>query len=693
MMKDAFGSNWLERWITPLPDDNRSALRFWQERVIYTFLAIGVTFGMVVLVPSVLLSLKEGLIALAVIDIAVYVWCLIVFFRRSWSYVVRVTSIIGVSYVLGLELLWVTGPFGGGPSWLYFFPVVTGLLLNIRYAVIALIINALTLLVFGWLIVTGYYVWPFAETHPMETWAVIGLNFLLLNAITTIAVAIVVRGLQSSLEEKKNVLDLLKNGNVELTAANVRLREEIVARRNAQESLQKSEAALKESEIRFQELVNMLPLAYLLIDSQLAIRFVNRKAIESFGFSEDHLNSQIGSQVLEMLVPGDRQKVMETIVQALSGNDAGWLPYTALTYQEREFPVEISVTPVFKGKEVVAVQGLMVDVSDRLEKERFKREKEIAERTNRAISDWVGFIAHEIRTPISAPLSYSRMGLKKLAPQRIVNLFSQTEQKLQQSGRWVDPIAESVAGELERLETTIMLEAEGLTRFFQRILTASERLQHLVNELLDLSKLESGQMTFEMHKIDLRAVIQEAVLELEGLLIEKQLHVEVSEDDTDPKIEGDCFRIGQIIRNLLSNAIKFTPEGGTVTITLAADEIRRGRRSYDYREPALRVTVIDEGIGIPADQLATVFEKFKQSRKTRKGEGTGLGLPICREIVAAHGGRIWVESIENRGSSFHFSLPCIQERLPNENPLDKEPAITGSVSLSDRAPVAETSYR
>lgn len=534
--------NKLVRLTTPLPGEGMTELRYWQERIIYSFLLIGVTLGLFVLVPSVALSFREGLIVIAILDIAIYAWVLVLFFCRFFPYRFRVLSVIVLSFVLGLVLLIVTGPFGAGPTWLFFFPVLTGLLLEFRYAIASLLINTLSLLVFGWLIAVGLYDWSFVDFHALESWIVISLNFLLLNAVATVAIVMVVQGLQASLLEKQAVLSSLEARNVELRESNEQLQSEIETRLAAQENLHRSEAALKASEIQ----------------------------------------------------------------------------------------------------------------------------KSIAEKANRAISEWVNFIAHEIRTPVSAPLGFARLGIGKLDRKQVDAALA----PLRVAGARLKRVSGDEAGQCERqlafLEKTILKESDTLSGYFERIQHSALRLNRLLNELLDLSKLEAGRMVFDMQPMNMRTVIADVTAELEPSLLEKQLELHVDCGDGETIIEGDGFRIAQLLQNLFTNAIKFSPQGKSITILCENSEIRCGRRLYDRLVPALKVTVADQGIGIPEDQIEMVFAKFKQSRKTRQGEGTGLGLPICREIVIAHSGRIWVESTEQAGSRFHFELPLRQERRVDE---------------------------
>jgi len=168
----------------------------------------------------------------------------------------------------------------------------------------------------------------------------------------------------------------------------------------------------------------------------------------------------------------------------------------------------------------------------------------------------------------------------------------------------------------------------------------------IVNSVLDLSKMEAGMMPYTFEQKDLAPLIGRTIHEIGPLVKSKKINLQVKLVEKLPIINVDSERILQVLRNLIGNAVKFTPDGGQVTVS--ARSVNGG----------LEVSVADTGPGIPAEDLTTIFEKFRQvDSKTSQIEGTGLGLAIAKQIITRHGGKIWAKSVLGSGSTFVFVLP------------------------------------
>jgi GAF domain-containing protein len=270
--------------------------------------------------------------------------------------------------------------------------------------------------------------------------------------------------------------------------------------------------------------------------------------------------------------------------------------------QTGEFkPEVVNLLQTFATQSALAIQNA------RLFREIEDKSRQI-EAANRHKSEFLANMSHELRTPLNAIIGFSEV------------------------------LQERLFGELNDKQA----------EYTSDILTSGQHLLSLINEILDLSKVEAGRMELELAPFDLPLAIDNARTFVRERAVKHGITLDVDVDNRLGEYVGDERKIKQILLNLLSNAVKFTPEGGRITITASKTE------------NGAEISVSDTGIGISSEDQPKIFEEFRQvgSDSTHKVEGTGLGLTLAKKFVELHGGKIWVESEVGKGSTFTFTLPA-----------------------------------
>lgn len=416
------------------------------------------------------------------------------------------------------------------------------------------------------------------------------------------------------------MMDVLEQRAMDLDLQNTMLLKEMEVRRAAEQGLRDSEAHLR-------AIIENAVDCIITIDSQGIIETVNTAVLRIFGYSESEL---VGRNV-SMLISGGRASLEPRhIVERLAPDllHTAVMPREILGHRKGGQPIPLDLTVgevhLVSGKRFVAI---MRDVTERKRAElqliayRDHLQEMVDEQTRdlkdardgalvaeRAMSVFLANMSHELRTPLHGVLSYARFGIEK-------------------TGR---------------------AAPEKIRGYFAEIRDSGERLLELLNDLLDLSKLRAGKMTYDYATVEADRIIASVVHEFSALVEQREIEICVAGVEPCVRVHADSGRLAQVIRNLLSNAIKFSAPGGKVRISLM-----RHAESVEIR-------VQDEGVGIPEAELDYIFDPFTQSSNTNTNAGgTGLGLPICKEIIeAGHGGRIWARNIETGGAQFLVVLPA-----------------------------------
>lgn len=394
----------------------------------------------------------------------------------------------------------------------------------------------------------------------------------------------------------------------------------------------KREADLEESEERYRTLFERSSDAIFMVDSQTGkYTNANQAAEQLTGFSL----AEIKTKTTKDLSPKGSEQRLSYISKLETSMEMGEVEYLRADGGKRN--VILTVVPMKNNQTV----GIAHDITDRIQAEKiliqahnelerkveertidYKRAKESAEAANMAKSKFLSNMSHELRTPMHHILGYAKIGIDK-----------------------IDKVSK-----------------EKINFYFSRILKSGDNLLSLLNNLLDLSNLEFGQMAFEMSKNDLQNIVHTVVDENKFSALGKKVAISIEESHLPTTITCDFNRIAQVIQNLLTNAICYTPEGKSIGIFFELSEIPLVNLNSDMTlVPALVTKVKDQGVGIPEAELNTVFDKFIQSSETDTGAGgTGLGLAICKEIIEGHKGIIWAENNTEEGSTVSFLLPFNQ---------------------------------
>jgi PAS domain S-box-containing protein len=396
------------------------------------------------------------------------------------------------------------------------------------------------------------------------------------------------------------------------------------------------ERALAESQARLQAIIDTSLTAIVTMDRRGVITDWNPQAEATFGWPREEA---VGRVLADTIVPTQHRAAHRAGLAHYLATGEGpvlgkVLELTALAKDGREFPVELAISPASPlGSEVLFV-GFVRDITKRKEAEdAIKKLNSDLQIANQHKSEFLANMSHELRTPLNAILGFSELMIDDM------------------SGKF---------------------DATTRQKFLVQINTSGTHLLALINDILDLSKVEAGRMTLSYETVSIADIVRGVVSTIEPLASKKHIrmstHVEAAGE-----IEADAGRVKQMLLNLVSNAVKFTPELGLITI-----EAERLQTSTE-------ISVSDTGIGIAESDLSRLFKEFQQleSGAGRRQEGTGLGLALTKRLAELHGGEVKVTSELGRGSIFTIKLPL--------RPPDATAATSVSMlpiaSLHDRRPL------
>ena len=445
---------------------------------------------------------------------------------------------------------------------------------------------------------------------------------------------------QSMLEAiRQGVEDVLikpLNDNVLLQAVHKLWQTELLKRHNAElvERLQETVDVLIEKDSLLQVIFKNTPDPILLFERKGKIVEANDACLKLFNLKFKKL---IAHSLFHFLDDDSVQAIKDKI-STLNSNrqfscdlhivnkDGSKIPLVG-SFNEIDHHGEIALAVIFKNvSHLKQKEDLLLEAKDLLEEQvrartsQLEHAKNIAEAANLSKSEFLANMSHELRTPMHSLLSFSRFGISKL-----------------QEGDF---------------------SKDKLLKYLTRIESSGQRLLSLLNNLLDLSKLDVGKFPFNPRAYDLATIVKTSIDDVAGIAIEKDINIVFSSDNAPIVAQCDEEQINQVLRNVLSNALKFSEEHSTVEVVMQRDDDNAN------------IAVIDSGIGIPEEELEMVFNKFEQSSKTNSGAGgTGLGLTLCREFVSLHQGSIKACNNSLGGTTISIQVPLeinLDEYLADE---------------------------
>lgn len=382
---------------------------------------------------------------------------------------------------------------------------------------------------------------------------------------------------------------------------------------------ERTEVDLRESEQRFRNILNNVPIGVVYTDLQGHVQQVNPRFCELTGYSADQL---MGMDLAMLTHPEDRPQQIELSAQLVRGDIPMYRRQARYLTRDKRIVWAQSVGTLLRDAQGAPyrIVGVVEDITEHLRLAEAERAREIAEAANLAKSEFLSRMSHELRTPLNAMLGFAQL------------LELDQNHPLPAAQRpWV-----------------------------AQIQGAGWHLLDMINDVLDLSRIESGTLNLQPDRLDLRDVIASALPLVEQDARRRNIQVTQDVPDDAARVIGDSTRVKQILINLLSNAVKYNSDGGRIHITARCVQI-----------DLIEIVVSDTGLGMTAQQLEQLFQPFNRLGRERSGmEGTGIGLVISQRLAELMGGALRARSMAGAGSSFILTLPRADRPDTAPGPLD-----------------------
>ena len=587
----------------PLNSSREDGLIYWRECILHALLGVALVLGLVALVPAFALALKEELWGLLVFDICMYLSVVVLVVFRNWSYELRAAGILIVALAIGIWVTVSVGPLSGGPAWLFTVAVFSGLLLGLKAALIAVVLNGLSFGVIGWLAFNGHLAdgQPFFSSLAHAVAA--GANFLALNAGAAITVSVLVHGLQTTAAKEKAANEIIRKEQARLIEVREDLKNEVEVRKQAEEALRVERDTLDRITRNVGAGLAVISRDYRVVWANEILRKMygdieGKSCQEAFNKADDACN---GCGVREVFDNGKEESLHEQTGRDLQGN---------VVYSQ------IIATPIRDAKgDVTAALELVIPITERkrAEEERRRLEGQLEQaRKMEAIATLAGGIAHQFNNLLSA-----------------------------------------VSGNIELMKLDDH-DRQKYDRYFTPIENSIQRMAKLTGQLLAYAR--GGK--YRVSRISMIEFVRET-LPLVEHTIKPSITLETDLPEKVSRVTMDVTQMQTVLSGILSNASEAIEKAGHVLISCRDEHITAEQSKMtpglvpgDY----VALSVTDDGKGMDEKTRQRIFEPFFST----KFQGRGLGMASVYGIIKNHEGWITVDSKPLRGTTVKIFLPAIR---------------------------------
>lgn len=381
----------------------------------------------------------------------------------------------------------------------------------------------------------------------------------------------------------------------------VKLRKQIKKMEGSETERKKAEEELLKSKEKLKIIIENVRDVIFQLSPTGFIQYISPNVKELYGYKSDEL---IGKHLKKTTPMSDVPKALKVLKTVLSGTIVKNFEINQKDSKGKIIPMEINVVPVKKEGKIIAVQGVMRDITERKQiEEQLKKTLEELKQRNQELDEYTYTVSHELKTPLIAIQGFSAI------------LYKKCKSKLNKN----------------------------MVQYLKRISQASERLERMVSDLLKLSR--AGRKTGKFKKVDINSVVKTSLKHFESSIIEK--HIDVKLTPEFPTVFCDRSRIREVFDNLIVNAIRFAGSQEKPKIKIGW---KKQKNQYQF-------WVEDNGVGIIEGDKKKIFRTFVQGSLVSSEEGTGVGLSIAKKVIESHGGKIWVKSELGSGATFFFTIP------------------------------------